>query len=402
MKILFVTFGLPYPPDDGVSIHDFNLIKNISGHHTVLLLSLTTYRGQVKYFPHLKPYCALSAVVETRRRSTIEHLFAIIRNLLRGFPLATYPFIYDEMISKIQGVLKSEDVDIIQIEHSFLAPYVGAVAPEDKCKTVLSFHNLGVRQYRRMLKVRTGFVEKLFFVLKWILMLRWESRWAQKFNRSLVVSPLEKELLQEANAKLSVSLIENGVDTDLYRPLAEVPEDYNILFVGTMGYLPNVDAVLYFYHEIMSLILHEISDAKLIVVGHHPPSEIRKLEGQDNVVIKGGVEDVIPYYLGAKISIVPLRAGGGTRLKILESMALGRPVVSTSLGCEGLNVIDNENIMIADTPAQFAERVIGLLSDKVLRDTISDNARGLVEEHYDWQIISRKLMDVYDDLVQQL
>jgi glycosyltransferase involved in cell wall biosynthesis len=148
----------------------------------------------------------------------------------------------------------------------------------------------------------------------------------------------------------------------------------------------------------MPLIQLKVSDLKLIIVGQHPTLEIRKLAERENVVVTGHVPDVVPYYQRSKVTIVPLRGGGGTRLKILESMALGRAVVSTSIGCEGLNVIDKENIMIADTPTEFAERVIRLLTDKGLRDRIARNARRLVEAHYDWAVISRKLMKVYDNI----
>jgi glycosyltransferase involved in cell wall biosynthesis len=165
-----------------------------------------------------------------------------------------------------------------------------------------------------------------------------------------------------------------------------------------MGYPPNIDAVLYFCNSIMPLIQNRIPDLKLVVVGHEPAPEIRELAERGNVTVTGYVENVIPYYQQSQVTIVPLRGGGGTRLKILESMALGRPIVSTTLGCEGLNVTDGDNIMISDSPREFAERVIQLLTDKGLRERIARNARRLVETHYDWAVISRKLMKVYHNI----
>jgi glycosyltransferase involved in cell wall biosynthesis len=166
-----------------------------------------------------------------------------------------------------------------------------------------------------------------------------------------------------------------------------------------MGYPPNIDAVLYFCESIMPLIQSRIPSLKLFIVGHEPAPEIRKLAERENVVVTGYVDDVTTYYRQSQVTIVPLRAGGGTRLKILESMALGRPVVSTSVGCEGLNVIDGENIMIADTADKFAERIVQLLEDKELRKRLSQNASQLVKRLYDWSEISRKLMGVYNELV---
>src|SRR5579885_2965455 len=399
MKILFITFGLPYPPDSGVRIHDFYLVKNISQHHSVLVLSLLTSREQVKHIQGLRQYCDYVDFVLEKPHSIRQHFSRIIRSLLKGRPLATYPFIYGEMLSKIREIVTKWDVDIIQIEHSFFAPYVEAISTNGKCKKVLSFHNLGAIQYKRMMGLRTGFTQKSLFLIKWMLMLRWEAKYAEKFDHCLVVSPIEGKMLKSANPRLPISVIENGVDTELYQPLEYVSKNNDLLFIGVMGYPPNVDGILYFCEDIMPIIQCSIPDIRLVVVGHEPVPEIRKLVERGNVIVTGYVENVVPYYQQSKVTIVPLRGGGGTRLKILESMALGRPVVSTSIGCEGLNVADRENIMIADTPMEFAQCVIQLLMDKRLRERIAHNARCLVETHYDWSKISQKLMEVYDNIV---
>ncbi|MER3446056.1 MAG: hypothetical protein C4291_04115 [Candidatus Dadabacteria bacterium] len=396
MRILFITFGLPYPPDSGVRIHDFYLIKNVSKHHSVLVLSLIKSPEQVEHIKKLRQYCDYVDFVLERPRSIREHISGIICDLLNGRPLATHPFFYEEMASRIHEVLTKWNVDVVQIEHSFLAPYVESI--NDGCKKIISFHNLGAIQYKRMMGLRTGFIQKSLFLVKWLLMLKWEARYAERFDHCLVVSPLEGRILQSANPRLSLSVIENGVDTELYRPLECISRNNNLLFVGVMGYPPNVDAILYFCEKIMPIIQRRIPDVRLIVVGHEPTPEIRKLAERGNVIVTGYVENIVSYYQRSKVTIVPLRGGGGTRLKILESMALGRPVVSTTLGCEGLSVVDGENIMIADTPTEFAERVIQLLTDKGLRDRIVHNARRLVETHYDWAVISRKLMKVYDNI----
>lgn len=401
LRILLVTFGLPYPPDSGVRIHDFYLIKNISRHHSLFLLSLIANPDQVNDVPELSQYCDLVDFVLAKQRSFSEHISGIVRSLFAGRPIATHPFFYDEMASKIRESVKNWDVDIVQIEHSFLAPYVDSIPPASRCRKILSFHNLGVSQYKRMLNLKTSISEKFLFLVKWMLMLRWEAKYAEKCDNSLVVSPLDGELLKSENPNLTVSVIENGIDSQFYHPLPETTCGNTLLFIGVIGYPPNADAVLYFCDSIMPLVQQQIPDVKLIVVGHEPALKICKLAERRNVVVTGYVKDVIPYYQQSQVTIVPLRGGGGTRIKILESMALGRPVVSTSLGCEGLDVIDKENIMIADTPSEFAERVVQLLKDNELRVRISRNARQLVEKHYDWSEISGKLMAVYSDLVAQ-
>lgn len=155
MRILFVTFGLPYPPDSGVRIHDFNLIKNISRHHSVLLLSLILSPGQVQHVDELRKCCDLVDFVIAKPHSVKEHVSGITRGFLAGRPLATHPYFYHEMASKIHEVVTNWDVDIVQIEHSFLAPYVEAIPPSNKRKKILSFHNLGASQYKRMIYLKT-------------------------------------------------------------------------------------------------------------------------------------------------------------------------------------------------------------------------------------------------------
>jgi sugar transferase (PEP-CTERM/EpsH1 system associated) len=398
MRILFVTYGLPYPPDSGVRLHDFHLIKNVSKYYRVFLLSLITEFDQAKYLDDLREYCEHVDVVAARNRSVWEQVREVGRHLRARFPVATVPFVYDEMMSKITECVTQHQVDIVQIEHSFLAPYVEAIPADGRCRSILSFHNLGVRQYRRMVGLQTGPAAKLLFVLKWLMMRGWEAKVAERFDRCVVVSPIEKELLQSANPRLVISTVENGVDVRERRPLPEATVVNDLLFVGTVGYPPNADAVLYFCRSILPLIRRQIPNVRLIVVGHAPTTKVRSLAKQDDVVVTGYVPDVIPYYQQARVVIVPLRGGGGTRLKILEAMALGRPVVSTSLGCEGLQVVDREHLMIADSPTEFAARVIELLTDARLRKEMAVNARRLVETHHDWEIISQKLLALYRDL----
>jgi sugar transferase (PEP-CTERM/EpsH1 system associated) len=398
LRILFVTFGLPYPPDSGARMHDFYLIKHVGEHHDVTVLSLITEADDVGHLASLSQYCDRVEVVEARRRSLREAVKGIGRHLRAGFPLATYPFVYDEMMSKLSELVAQDHVDVVQIEHSFLAPYVEAIPANSRCKRILSFHNLGVRQYRRMVGLQAGPMAKGLFVLKWLAMRDWEAKYAERFDQCLVVSPIERELLQSANPKLVISTVENGVDAGQLQPLPEATSGHDLLFVGTMNYPPNVDAVLYFCRSILPLIQRRIPDVRLLVIGRVPSPKIQKLAERKDVTVTGYVPDVRPCYQQARVAVAPLRGGGGTRLKILEAMALGRPVVSTSLGCEGLNVVDQEHLMIADDPAEFAERVVQLLGSRTLRSEIVRQARQLVETQYDWSVISHKLLALYRDL----
>jgi len=171
------------------------------------------------------------------------------------------------------------------------------------------------------------------------------------------------------------------------------------LFIGNMEYRPNIDAVLYFCEQILPLIKTEIPQAELYIVGLNPGPEVLALAGP-GVYVTGPVADVRPYYSQCAACIVPLRAGGGTRLKILESMSLGRPVVSTSIGCEGLDVQNGEHLFIADTPQDFASKVLQLLGDENTRNHIVRRGRELVEQQYDWDVLARQLLTSYMEVVK--
>lgn len=397
-RILWVTNGLPYPPHSGFRQHDFHLITQAAQHYSIILCSLLESAEEVKLLDHIRPYCEDIAATVARRHTFKDHLPGVIDCLLSGRPLATHSFYDEKLAAYIREIASARHIDLVQIEHSFFAPYLTCLPQRHACKTVLSFHNLGGRQYRSMLKLDIGFRERCLFLLKWLLMRRWEAQWAAKFDHVLTVSPIEAKLLQAAEPTLSLSVIENGIDTQQCQLLPASSGPLTLLFVGTMGYPPNVDAVLWFCREILPRIQRQIPEVKLLVVGHHPRPEILKLSEQPDIIVTGHVPDVRPYYEQASVCIAPLRAGGGTRLKILEAMALGRPVVSTSLGCEGLHVTHDKELLIADTSSAFAKQVIGLFQSRALREQLAHQARKVVEAQYDWRMIGHKLLKVYEDL----
>ncbi len=166
MRILFVTYGLPYPPDSGGRIHDFNLLKNISKYHSVLLLSLLEFPEEINKVPKLRKYCDLIDVVLKERRTLWQHFKGVLRCLLVGQPIATHDFYYPDMADKIREVVATRDIDIIQIENSFLAPYIKSVPANSSCRKVLSFHDLGSRHYRQMLFLKTVPMRQSLFLLK--------------------------------------------------------------------------------------------------------------------------------------------------------------------------------------------------------------------------------------------
>jgi len=380
-------------------MRDFHLIREVSRQAPVVLCSLAARPEDRDRAEALRGDCVAVEVFEPGRRSAWEHLGSLIGGSAAGRPLAMHPFFFPRFATRIRELIVRHRVDILQVEHSILAGYREAVPPGHGCRTILSFHNVASRQYGRLPHLDLPIRERLLFRVKARLMRRWEARHSARFDHCLVVSPAERDLLHREDPSLPITVVENGVDARQRPPLDEAEAGNALLFVGVMGYEPNEDAARYFCGRILPLVEREVPDVRLLIVGHAPREAVRRLADRGNVTVTGSVKDVLPYYRRARVSVVPLRAGGGTRLKILESMALGRPVVSTSIGCEGLAVEDGVHLLVADDPETFARRVIGLLRSPERRTGLALQARRLVEEHYDWAVIGEKLLAVYRRLM---
>jgi len=393
MRILIIADYLPYPLIGGDRIRIYNLLRRVASRHEVSLAAFLETPDDAEGVPHLQQFCVRVETASLRRRSPLAHMPGLFRYALEGKPPELKFLQSEELVSKIRQLVSTIDFDIVQIE-SRMGLYLETLPRNRRCKNILMFQNFTSQQDRRVFNIERRWKVKIRSLLNSMAMSQWEPRYAERFDRSTTVSEIDRNLLLKANPRLQVDVIPNGVDTLVYQPLPAENASPTLLFIGNMGYPPCVDAVLYFCRDIFPRIRRMIGAVDLWIVGRDPRPEVVQLSG-DGVHITGRVDDVIPYYRQSAVCVVPLRAGGGTRLKILEAMALGRPVVSTTIGSEGLDVVDGEHLLVADTPEQFAERTVGLLSDQVLYRRIASSARQLVVSRYDWDVIAEQLMRIY-------
>jgi sugar transferase (PEP-CTERM/EpsH1 system associated) len=402
MRILFITDYLPYPLISGDRIRVYNLIRRIANLHEVSLAAPLRAPEEVESVTHLQEFCYRVETGDLRRHSPLIHLPGIFRYAIKGKPLELKFLHSDELAKKISRLVSVENFDIIQIEPSRMALYTETLPPNRLSKRILVFHNIVSTQYNRIFQVERSPIRKMRAWLHSLRMQRWEPGYAEQFDRCIAVSEVDRSSLKAANPNLQIDVVPNGVDVKKYQLLdpEEIQQPPALLYIGTMSYAPCADAVLYFYKEIFPRVRQKMGEVQLWIVGANPPPEVTRLSG-NGVYVTGRVEDVLPYYRRSAVCIVPLRAGGGTRLKILEAMALGRPVVSTTIGCEGLDVVDEQHILIADTAEQFAEKTIRLITDKTLYQQLIKEARELVKVKYDWDIITGRLLNIYDELTSQ-
>jgi sugar transferase (PEP-CTERM/EpsH1 system associated) len=319
--------------------------------------------------------------------------------LLRGMPLIQ-SFHYDvNLAQKVHELTSQDSYDIIQIEFPFLAPYLQAVHPRSRAKRVLSMHNIESIRFGRELKCPSS--KGRWLVLQWdrLFFESWEKRAIEQFDGITAVSDVEKEWIQQHAPAARVELVPNGVDTKYFYPTSTWKASPSLVFTGLMDHPPNVDAVIWFCDEILPALRRKLPHIRFKIVGIRPHPKVLELGKREGVEVTGEVADIRPYLAGSLALVVPLRSGGGTRLKILQAMAMERPVISTTLGAEGLEVTPEVNILIADTPDEFVNHILPLLASPGAAKRLGKAGRQLAVEKYDWPLCLRGLESLYDRLL---
>jgi glycosyltransferase involved in cell wall biosynthesis len=366
----------------------------IAREHELWILAFAKTPEEKRGVVRLEEFCEGVNTVEIKERRALWHPYELIRYLMAGRPPDLRFYFNEDLAGKIRRITSQVAFDIVQIEHGIMGLYLEAVPQEMRNRSIWLLHDVDFEKFYRMYRLETKLSRKLRVLLHGYMMRRWEPRYAENFERCITVSEADRLLLTKANPRLRVEVSPNGVDTRACTPLPEENDSQALVFVGNMDYRPNIDAMVHFCQEVLPLIRRVVPEVEMWIVGLNPRHDVRKLDG-NGVHVTGRVENVQSFYGRSAACVVPLRAGGGTRLKILEAMAFGRPVVSTSIGCEGLKVTDGENILIADSEEEFAKKTVSLLRELDLRRKIVERARELVVNHYDWDIIARKMMKIY-------
>jgi glycosyltransferase involved in cell wall biosynthesis len=223
----------------------------------------------------------------------------------------------------------------------------------------------------------------------------------EKFDGCVVVSEIDRQLLRQMGINNNLFVVPNGTNTEFFKSTGKKVIDNSVLWIGHMDVHTNKDAVLYFWREIYPILKKKYPEVKMTFVGTAPPKEIADAARADgHVRVTGFVDDIRPFIEEAAVMVVPIRIGSGTRLKILDAMAMGKAIVSTSVGCEGINVSNGRNILIADHPYDFANKTIGLLKSPDLRTNLGENALELAKS-YDWNLIREKQEAVYQDVAKR-
>jgi glycosyltransferase involved in cell wall biosynthesis len=394
MKVLWISPKLPYPPESGDKLRQFNLIRHLSSGVDISLIAFALAKEEEVQSKHMEQYCGKVRTFFSPNPSYVERIRSILTTgkpyyVSRYQDLAVAAYIIDE--------IETFQPDLVQIEHTYMAEYLRKIPPDLERPSILTKHNIDADLALQNYRLADSSVRKVFWWLEWKKMALYEPYVDNLFSSVVVMSEVDKaEILRRKKPPSVVNVVENGVDTVKLQPFAPV-YDPVMLFIGALDYLPNQDAANYLCREIFPLIKKSFQNAGILLVGRKPSPEILGL-ASEAVEVWGDVPEVEPFYRRASIAVVPLRAGSGSRLKILEAMALGRPVVSTTKGAEGLEIEAGKDFLAADDPAAFAESIKMLFNEPGLYQNISSHARKTVEEKYDWSEAARKMSAIYDRL----
>jgi glycosyltransferase involved in cell wall biosynthesis len=393
MRLLVLANVVPYPPHGGIHARIFNLLRRVARRHDVTLGCHSWGEDDQDGAAWLTRNGIRTLTGRVYPADWRRHAAPALRALVAGRP----PEVAQYQAAEVRALVARERFDIVQVEETILAPYATSLPRAHAARTLIVFHNVHFVQEQRIARLEPTRRERLWRRANAAMMRRYEPAVAARFDRAVAVSDADAALLRAARPGLAIDVLPNGVDTAL-RPLPPPQGPPTLVFVGTLNYRPCADAVVWLVETILPRVRRQIPDCAVAIVGKLPPPEVLALAGP-GVTVTGYVPDVAPYYQRATLAVAPLRAGGGSRLKILEAMAFGRPVVSTTIGAEGLHVADGENILLADAPEAFAAAIARLLGDAALAGRLARAGRRFVEAHHDWDTIAARQLDIYDEMM---
>ncbi len=410
MRILLLTPQLPYPPRQGTALRNWGILSNLARNHEVWLLSFVEPGTDSQTLaPELAAACHTIATFPIPQRSTAERLRRLITSSL---PDMAWRLWSPEMAACMKEWVTRNHFDIVQVEGIELARYA-LTSPIDTRHTKIVFddHNCEYLLQRRacetdMLQPKRWHAAA-YSLVQWQRLRGFERRTARNAQATLCVSPQDASALAELDASIRAHVIFNGIDVASYTDVDAVtpadagPQDGMLVFTGKMDFRPNVDAMLWFAHDVFPIVKRSKPNVHLCIVGQQPSPRLNVLRGDPNITITGEVSmrDLRRYIAMADVYIAPLRVGGGTRFKLLEAMAMRRAIVSTTLGCEGFDVTDGRELLIGDTPQTFAQAVVSLLDDDTLRLSLGRRAHAFVSGTYDWGAIVPQLERIYNSLI---
>ncbi len=395
MRILWLKTELLHPVDKGGKIRTYHMLKELKRGHHITYLTLDDGTAGQDARECAREYCHELVCVPHRPPAKFSPRFYVdlALNLPSRLPYAIQKYKSARMRREIATRTQAGAFDLLICD--FLTPSVN-LPDRIPCPTLLFQHNVEAMIWKRLYEVQTNPLKRSYLQGQWRKTYAFEGASCRRFDYVVAVSGVDREKMQREYGIEYIVDVPTGVDTEYFRPCGiENRKPHSLLFTGSMDWLPNEDAIRHFTEQIMPRVRQAIPDVRLTVVGRYPsPSLIELVRRDPAIVLTGRVGDVRPYMEQAAAYVVPLRIGGGTRLKIYEAMAMEKAVVSTSIGAEGLPVRDGVDLLLADTPQAFANAVVRVLTDPELADRLGAHAARTVRERFTWGKVAECFVEI--------
>jgi len=384
LRVLFVAKRFPYPADTGGKIRTARLLEQLSQRLDITLVSNVEHPGDDRFLADVGRLCARFEPVPWQEipKGTWSFYRQVLRRLGSRYPVSVAGDYSPALAARIRTCLARDRYDLLVCD--FVQPSINLDDDID-CPVLLFQHNVESTIFERHARTASSMPLRWFWRSQWRKMERFERAACQRFAGVVAVSEVDRAVFAERYGARRTFAIPTAVDADYFRPGTAPGVDGRLVFTGSMDWLPNEDAVLFFVEEILPRIAARVPGVTLEVVGRRPSPRLRRrLALRPEVVVTGRVDDIRPHLQSAAVYVIPLRIGGGTRIKAYEAMAMAKPIVSTPIGVEGLPVRNGEHLVLAEHPDDFSAAVAGLLQEPDRRLRLGQVARRFVEESCRW------------------
>ncbi len=395
MRVLFISQYVPYPPNSGTRIRAYYLLQRLARYGPVTLLHYTRSDAESAQAEALRPFCEHIVSIPLRRSRSLD-IWRLVRSLFMRTPFFILRDDSRFMRRAVFDLANEMDFGVVHADQLNMAQFAELVGDAAR---VVDNHNVLLLLLTRMSATEPNPIMKVALRVDAAKMRSYERKMFTRFDAVLAASePDAREIRGLGGEECKPVVVPIGIDCEAMTPILRKPGATDILSVASMGYPPNEDGLIWFVRPVFPLVSERLPGIKLRIVGDKPGRKVQALTADASVVVTGYVEDLQSVVAQSAVFVVPLRSGSGMRVKILNAFAQGIPVVSTTIGCEGIDAIDGEHLLLADTPEAFRDAVIRVIQSPVLGDHLVRSARRLVESSYSWQTVYSSLDPVYDRL----
>jgi glycosyltransferase involved in cell wall biosynthesis len=392
LRVLVVSADFPFPPRWGFAMRVYQLARHLANRHDVTLLSYAT-PADAEGIEALRRELTVEVVPRAHVSQSAKRLTQLA-SVASGLPFASRAVYSAAMQRAITDLCTTHRFDVVQVESSLLC---GFRFPPGS-KLILDEHNIEYELFHRMQEGERSLARRSYYRVEHARSRRFEQRWWRQAAGCAVTSEREEQIVRRHAPSTPVAVVPNGVDLEHFRPDAGATEPCTMVFNGLLQYRPNLDAAYFLVDEVWPRILARCPGARLEIVGRGDAIDLQRLE-RPGVVVTGEVPDVRPHLERAVVVAVPIRMGGGTRLKVVEGLAMGKAMVSTSLGCEGIDVHDGQHLLVADTAEEFAAAVARLFDDPGSARALGLAGRARMERDYSWSLAAERMDALYRRVV---